>query len=65
LDIVGLQEGTLPGTASQGSLDGLAVATAFGTVVPLFLAWYFTFKISMSEEKLQDIQAQLATRSDK
>ncbi len=62
LDVIGLSEGTLPGTVGSGALDGLAVATAFGTVVPLLLAWYFTTKIFMSEEQLQDIQAQIAAR---
>jgi GPH family glycoside/pentoside/hexuronide:cation symporter len=62
LDVIGLTEGTLPGTVGAGSLDGMAVATAFGTILPLLLAWYFTTKIFMSEGHLQDIQAQIAAR---
>jgi GPH family glycoside/pentoside/hexuronide:cation symporter len=59
LDVVGLQKETLPSAASAGTLDGLALGTTFGIVVPLLIAWYFTFKISMTEEQLQQIQAQL------
>jgi GPH family glycoside/pentoside/hexuronide:cation symporter len=62
LDLVGLHKGTLPSAASAGTLDGLALGTTFGIVVPLLLAWYFTFKISMTEERLKEIQAQIATR---
>jgi GPH family glycoside/pentoside/hexuronide:cation symporter len=62
LDVIGLQESTLPGTAGEGTLDGLAVATTFGVIVPLLLAWYFTFNNSMTEEQLHIIQAELAAR---
>lgn len=61
LDVVGLQEGTLPSDASAGTLDGLALGTSFGIIVPLVIAWYFTYKISMTEQRLQEIQAQLAS----
>ena len=63
LEIIAIDEGTLPGAASGASLDGLAVAIAFGTILPLMLAWYFSFKMSMSEEQLREIQAQLAART--
>lgn len=62
LDVIGLTEGTMPGDAAPGTLDGLAVATGFGTVLPLFFAWYYTFKISMSEERLSEIHAQLESK---
>jgi GPH family glycoside/pentoside/hexuronide:cation symporter len=62
LDVIGLQDGTRPGGAGAGTLDGLAIGTAFGIVLPLLLAWYFSFKISMTEERLKEIQAQIATR---
>jgi GPH family glycoside/pentoside/hexuronide:cation symporter len=63
LDLIGLEEGMLPGAVSQSTLDGLAVAMAAGVIPPLILAWYFSFHITMSEARLKQIQADLALKS--
>jgi GPH family glycoside/pentoside/hexuronide:cation symporter len=62
LDLIGLNQGMLPGTIGQNTLDGLALATVVGTVIPLIFAWYFSRKVSLSEQRLQEIQTQLAQR---
>jgi GPH family glycoside/pentoside/hexuronide:cation symporter len=62
LDLIGLNRGMLPGTIDQNILDGLALATIVGTVIPLFFAWHFSNKVSLSEQRLQEIQTQLAQR---
>jgi GPH family glycoside/pentoside/hexuronide:cation symporter len=63
LDVIGLQEGMSPGQIPAGTLDGLAIAMTVGVVPLLGLAWYFTFRISMSEEHLANIQSQLSERA--
>jgi GPH family glycoside/pentoside/hexuronide:cation symporter len=62
LDLIGLNQGMLPGTINQNTLDGLALATVVGTVIPLIFAWHFSNKVSMSEQRLREIQTQLAQR---
>ena len=62
LDLIGLNQGMLPGTINQNTLDGLAIATVVGTVIPLVFAWYFSNKVSLSEQRLREIQTQLAQR---
>jgi Na+/melibiose symporter-like transporter len=62
LDIVGLTRGMAPGTIAQPVLDGLVIYAAAGIMLPLLAALYFSFGISLSEERLRDIQAQLDRR---
>jgi GPH family glycoside/pentoside/hexuronide:cation symporter len=62
LDLIGLNQGMLPGTIDQNTLDGLALAMVMGTVIPLLFAWYFSSKVSLSEQRLKEIQTQLAQR---
>jgi len=62
LDLIGLNQGMMPGTIDQNTLDGLALATVVGTVIPLVFAWHFSSKVSLSEQRLRDIQTQLAQR---
>jgi len=62
LDLVNLNQGMLPGTVNQDTLNGLALATLVGIVLPLLLAWHFSKKISLSENRLREIHAQLAAR---
>ena len=63
LDLVGLNRGMAPGLVPQATLDGLAIASVIGIMLPLLLALRFSYRVSMSEEQLQDIQAQLARRN--
>jgi GPH family glycoside/pentoside/hexuronide:cation symporter len=62
LDVVGLSRGMAPGTIAQGTLDGLAIYSLLGIVLPLLAALYFSFNVSLSEERLREIQAALARR---
>ena len=62
LDLIGLQRGMLPGTIDQGPLDALALATLFGILIPLLVSWHFSLKVSLSEQRLKDIQVALAQR---
>ncbi len=62
LDIIDLREGMMPGDISQSTLDGLAIAMAMGIMPMMALAWYFSSRVSMSRERLQDIHAQLAAK---
>jgi GPH family glycoside/pentoside/hexuronide:cation symporter len=62
LNMINLQEGMLPGTIAQSTLDGLALALVVGVVPLLLLAWRFTYKISLTPQRLQSIQASLRER---
>ena len=62
LDLIGLSRGMAPGTISQPTLDGLAIFALSGIMLPLLAALYFSFNISLSEERLREIQAELARR---
>ncbi len=62
LDLVGLQRGMTPGTIEQPTLDAFAIYTAAGILAPLLVALYFSFKVSLSEARLQEIQAALLAR---
>jgi Na+/melibiose symporter-like transporter len=62
LDLVGLNRGMAPGTVVQTTLDGFAIYSAVGIMVPLTVALYFSFNVSLSEERLREIQAELGRR---
>ena len=62
LDLINLRRGMLPGTIDQGPLDALVLATLFGILIPLVLSWHFSLKVSLSEQRLQEVQAALARR---
>jgi Na+/melibiose symporter-like transporter len=62
LDIVGLSRGMQPGTIPAPVLSSFAIYSLLGVMFPLLVALYFSFNVSLSEERLQDIQAQLARR---
>ena len=53
----------LPGGIAQPLLDKLAWALLIGVVPLMLVAWGFTLKVSMSEEKLQQIQAAIRQRA--
>jgi len=62
LDAIGLQRGMLPGTIDQNPLDALALATLVGVLLPLLLSWHYSLKVSLSEQRLREIQAGLSKR---
>ena len=62
LDLIGLNRGMAPGTVPQSTLDGLAIAAIVGILIPLLFAFYFSLRVSMSEQRLKEIQAQLLKR---
>jgi Na+/melibiose symporter-like transporter len=63
LDIIGLSEGMMPGTINQTILDALVWVMAIGVIPLMLIAWYFTFRVSMSEEQLTEIQASIRARN--
>ncbi len=62
LDVVGLNEGMLPGSVPQATLDGLVWAMALGITPLMLIAWFFTYRVHMSEARLAAIQARIAAR---
>ena len=64
LDIVGLHRGMAPGTIEQPVLDGFAIYAATGILLPLAGAIFFSFRISLTRERLEEIQAELARRGE-
>jgi GPH family glycoside/pentoside/hexuronide:cation symporter len=62
LDMIDLRAGMLPGEVPQWSLSGLALGMAVGIIPTMLLAWRYTYRISMSAERLGDIQEQLRQR---
>jgi len=62
LDYVEITQGTVPGNVEQGTLNALAIATISGIITPLLFAWYFSSRVSLSEVRLMEIQADLAAR---
>jgi len=64
LDLIGLNEGMLPGQIHQNILNDLVWVFAIGVVPLMLVALYFTTRFSMSERQLLDIQKQLAARTE-
>lgn len=62
LDLINLREGILPGAVPQQTLDGLAIAMGVGVIPLMGIAWYFSSRVSMSEEQLLNIQRQLSEK---
>lgn len=62
LDIIGLSRGMQPGTIPAPVLSGFAIYSLLGVMLPLLAALYFSFNVSLSEDRLREIQAQLARR---
>ena len=60
LDMVGLSEGMRPGAVPQSSLDALVWIGAAAIVPLMLMALFFTFRFSMTEERLLQIQALIA-----
>ena len=53
-----------PGTIDTALLNGFAVYSLFGVILPLLAALHFSFRVSLSEQRLDEIQAQLAVRAN-
>ena len=62
LDLIGLKEGMLPGQVSEATLHGLVWVSAVGILPLMIIAWLFTFRISMSEARLLEVQQQINAR---
>ncbi|MGB5723109.1 MAG: MFS transporter, partial [Parasphingorhabdus sp.] len=60
LDMVGLKEGMRPGSVDQSTLDSLVWIGAAGIVPLMLIAFFFTFRFSMTEERLLQIQEQIS-----
>ncbi|MGI9289324.1 MAG: MFS transporter, partial [Pseudomonadales bacterium] len=63
LDLIGLSEGMMPGQINQAVLGNLVWVLAIGVIPLMLIAWYFTFRVSMSEEQLLEIQQNISARS--
>lgn len=62
LDVIGLTEGMMPGEVGQGALTALVWAMGIGIVPLLVVAWRFSLKVSMTEERLKEIQVSIKNR---
>lgn len=62
LDLVGLTDDMRPGDVEQGILNNLMWAKLLAIAPLMTIAWYFTFRFSMTEERLQAIQKDLHAR---
>ena len=60
LDLVGLEEGMRPGAVDQSMLDKLVLIGAAAIIPLMLIAFFFTFRFSMTEERLRKIQALIA-----
>ena len=63
LDLAQLEQGMLPGTVEQTSLDIIGIGGLLGITLPLIVAWYFSFRVSLSQERLIEIQTGIARRA--
>lgn len=64
LDVIGLKEGMMPGEIPPDTLDGLVGALLLAVLPLMLVAWRFTFRVSMSQERLLEIQAAIKTRAN-
>lgn len=62
LDLVGLSRGMTPGSVDQAVLNSFAIYVGAGVILPMMVALYFSFQVSLSEDRLREIQAALARR---
>jgi len=59
LDIAGLTETMRPGEVDQSILNNLMWAKLLAIAPLMAIAWYFTFRFSMTEERLKEIQKKI------
>ena len=62
LDIVGLKEGMPPGSVSQTMLNNLMWVKLLAITPLMLITWWFSFRFSMTEEQLLEIQSRIAER---
>ena len=62
LDLIGLNNNVDPAGLSQSTLDGLVWAMAIGIVPLMIVAWHFSRKVSMTEQRLREAQERIAAR---
>lgn len=62
LDLVGLTDEMRPGEVEQYTLNNLMWAKLLAIAPLMAIAWYFTFRFSMTEERLLSIQQKLNDR---
>jgi GPH family glycoside/pentoside/hexuronide:cation symporter len=64
LDVIGLENGMLPGSVPLATQNGLVYAMGLGIIPALLVAVYFVLKINLSKARVEDIQAQLRERRE-
>lgn len=62
LDVIGLNEGSLPGEVPQAVLNNLILAMGLGGVPILLVALWFVWKITMDKARVEEIQVELRLR---
>jgi GPH family glycoside/pentoside/hexuronide:cation symporter len=62
LQVIGLEEGMLPGTVPRQTLEQLVYAMGIGILPALLAAFYLALGIDMGRQRLADIQAAIAER---
>ena len=64
LDIIGLNQGMLPGEVPLTTLNGLGIAIMAGLIPLLIIGRHFSLRLDLSAEKLQQIQRQIKKRDE-
>jgi GPH family glycoside/pentoside/hexuronide:cation symporter len=62
LDVIGLENGVLPGNVPLATQDGLVYAMGLGIIPALVVAIYFVLQINLDKARVEDIQAKLKER---
>ena len=62
LDMIGLQRGMEPGSVPTATLNGLILWFGVGVLTPLAVALLYSFRVSLSEQRLSEIQQALRER---
>ncbi len=62
LDVIGLHQQDLPGQVAQPVLTGLMYAVLLIAIPSLVISLYYAYKIQLSKEQVDDIQATLRER---
>lgn len=60
LDMVGLEEGMRPGAVDDSTLNALVWVAGAGIIPMMLIAFFFAFRFSMTEQRLLQIQEQIA-----
>ncbi|MEM0953051.1 MAG: MFS transporter [Pseudomonadota bacterium] len=62
LDAIGLTRGMEPGTVPDETLNGLIIWFAIGVLIPMAIALVYSFRVSLTEDRLHEIQKALRER---